>query len=152
MSEMEKKEKKITEENQNENVSEGKTLAERIREVSEGLFYMSETDAEVLPFVGGKASEITFSQILNQDQYGTDIKIEERDFEEFFKRLTEEQNWFEEEEREDARKFRELKSLLEENLRYLKVFRIGEIEIDIYVVGLDKEGRLMGIKTQAVET
>ena len=152
MPEKEKNEKKNTEKNQDEKFSESKTLENQIKETSEGLFYMSETDAEILPFVGEKVSEITFGQILNQDKYGTDIKIEERDFEEFFKRLTEEQYWFEEEEREDARRFRQLKKLLEDNLRDLKVLRIGEIEIDIYVIGLNKEGRLMGIKTQAVET
>jgi hypothetical protein len=42
--------------------------------------------------------------------------------------------------------------LLEENLADLTVFRIGSIRIDIYVVGLDADGNLAGIKTKAVET
>jgi hypothetical protein len=41
---------------------------------------------------------------------------------------------------------------LKENLRDLKVYRIGRIEIDIYVIGIDSQNNLMGIKTKAVET
>ncbi len=40
----------------------------------------------------------------------------------------------------------------EKNLRNLKVFKVGKIQLDIYVVGLDAENRLLGIKTKAVET
>jgi hypothetical protein len=32
------------------------------------------------------------------------------------------------------------------------VFKVGRVELDIYVVGLDENGNLMGIKTKAVET
>jgi hypothetical protein len=42
--------------------------------------------------------------------------------------------------------------LLEGNLRDLRVFKVGRIELDIYVVGINSEGILMGIKTKAVET
>ncbi len=40
----------------------------------------------------------------------------------------------------------------EKNLRDLKVFKIGKIQIDVYVVGLDAEDNLLGIETKAVET
>ena len=62
------------------------------------------------------------------------------------------QDWFGDEETATANKFAELKKLLEDNLRYLKVFKIGKIELDIYIVGLDVESNLIGIKTKAVET
>ncbi len=42
--------------------------------------------------------------------------------------------------------------LLENNLKGLKVFKIGKIQLDVYVVGIDAEGKLTGIKTNAVET
>ena len=66
--------------------------------------------------------------------------------------MTEIQNWFGNEEKKSAQKFSELKELLEESLKDLKVFRIGEIELNIYVVGIDSENTLMGIKTKSVET
>jgi len=45
-----------------------------------------------------------------------------------------------------------LKILLEKKLKELKVFKIGKIQLDIYVVGLDAESNLTGIQTKAVET
>jgi hypothetical protein len=66
--------------------------------------------------------------------------------------LTKIQDWFGEEETATAQKFSALEKLLLENLKDLKVFKIGEIELDIYFVGLDKQGKLAGVKTKAVET
>ena len=43
-------------------------------------------------------------------------------------------------------------NLLKENLRERKVFRIGRIRLEIFAVGLDKDGSLMGVSTYAVET
>ncbi len=127
-------------------------LFEEIGKAAEGLFYMSETDAEILPFSGKKAAEVSKEEILNQTQNSPDTNVEEKKFAEFFERLTKIQDWFGEEETANARKFAALKDLLERNLRDLKVFKIGLIELDVYAVGIDSENILKGIKTKAVET
>ncbi len=127
-------------------------LSEKIAKAVEGLYYISETDAEILPFSGEKATEISKEEILIQTKSSENSNVEERDFEQFFERLIKIQDWFSEEETRNAQKFGDLKKLLEENLRALKVFKIGSIELDIYAVGLDKENVLQGIKTKAVET
>lgn len=126
------------------------TLAERIEKVARGLYYISETDSQIVAFVGEKASVADAETLLRQIK--SSESVEERDFEDFFKRLTEMQEWFGEGETRDANKFNDLKRLLEENLRELKVFKVGKIEIDVFVVGLDKENVLTGIRTKAVET
>jgi Nuclease A inhibitor-like protein. len=128
------------------------SLLEKIRRASEGLFYISETDAGIEPFEGTKAEAVTKEEILRQTGNEPDAPVEERDFADFFARLTAEKDWYGEEEKLTAARFAELKKLLEENLNDLKVFKIGRIEIDIYAVGLDSESRLFGIRTKAVET
>jgi hypothetical protein len=55
-------------------------------------------------------------------------------------------------ERTPTRPVHYLRQFLEQNLTDLKVFRIGRIRLDVYVVGLDSEGNLAGVKTVAVET
>ncbi|MDQ6786140.1 MAG: nuclease A inhibitor family protein [Acidobacteriota bacterium] len=127
-------------------------LPSQIKKLTDGLYYISETDAEILPFVGKKSQAVTSEEIKNQIESADASQIEERDFTEFFARLTEIQDWFGEEEKATAQKFSDLKSLLEKNLKDLKVFKVGKIQIDIYVVGLDAASNLMGIKTKAVET
>ncbi len=81
-----------------------------------------------------------------------DTPVEERNFAEFFARLAEIQDWFGDEEKATAQKFADLKKLLESNLRDLKVFKIGKIQLDVYAVGIDAENNLLGIQTKAVET
>ncbi len=127
-------------------------FAEKIKELSAGLFYISETDAEILPFEGTQAEKVTRENILIQTNNLSDAPVEERDFAEIFARLTTIQEWFGEEEKAIAEKFSALQTFLQENLRDIKVFKIGKIQIDIYFVGLDSENYLKGIKTKAVET
>lgn len=128
------------------------SLAEKIGEVAKDLYYISETDAEILPFAGNKAEAVSGEEVLRQTQSPPDAPVEERDFAEFFEQLTKLQDWFEEEETATAQRFAALRDLLEQNLRDLKVFRVGSIQLDIYVVGLDEKNMLTGIKTKAVET
>ena len=151
------KEKKL--ENLSKEVSERQNkdsgedeLKKQLKKVSEGLFFISETDAEILPFFGRQAQVVTKEEILKQSENAANAPVEERDFAGFFKRLTEIQDWFGDEEKATAQKFVELRDLLQRNLRDLKVFKIGKIQIDVYVVGLDAENNLLGIKTKAVET
>ncbi len=127
-------------------------LAKQIKKITKGLYYISETDAEIFLLIENKAEAVTVEEVLKQTESAADTPVEERDFNTFFARLTEKQEWFGDEETATANKFAELKKLLENNLRGLKVFKIGKIELDIYVVGLDSESNLMGIKTKAVET
>lgn len=52
----------------------------------------------------------------------------------------------------EAKKYRELESLLKKRLRGLKVFCVGQVEIRCYLVGLDERGNLAGLVTLAIET
>jgi len=145
-------EKKIFEDKTKTEDSPSKGLAAQIKDAAEGLFYISETDAEILPFVGTTAEKVDQDEILKQTDAPSGSVVEERKFNDFFARFVEIQDWFGDEEKETAQKFVRLKEVLENNIRDLKVFKIGKIELDIYVVGLDAENTFLGIKTKAVET
>lgn len=127
-------------------------LTAQIKKITAGLYYMSETDAEVFPFIGKKAEAVNWREMLAQSKCPATSAIQEKTFADFFKPLTEIQDWFGDEESATAKKFKDLEILLENNLKHLKCFKIGKIQIDIYVVGLDATGILTGIKTKAVET
>jgi len=136
------------------NIQKKKTdsFPKQIEKLTQGLFYISETDAEIFPFIGSKTDALTKETILIQTNNKADMPVEERDFQEFFAHLTEIQDWFGVEEKQFAKKFAALKNLLEKKLKNLHVFKLGSIELDIYVVGLNEDGILMGIRTKAVET
>lgn len=127
-------------------------LFRAIEHACDGLIYISETDAPMTPFAGQQVDAVTVENILQQAGLPSDAVIEEKSFDEFFARLTTIKDWYGEKETERAKRFLELKMLLEENLHDLKVFRIGTIRLDIFAVGINKDGALMGVSTKAVET
>lgn len=142
-------EKKADSEN---NVSQEPSLSQKIKVCVADLYYISESDAEIFPFDGQQAESVTKEEVLSQTQSSVDSIVEEKEFADFFTPLTEIQDWFGDEEKATAQKFVQLKELLERNLRDLKVFKVGKIQLDVYVVGLDIENKMLGIKTKAVET
>ena len=127
-------------------------LTEQIKNAAAGLYYISETDAEIFPFIGSKGDSVTKENLLTQIGKPANAQVEERDFAEIFARLTKIEDWFGDDEKANAAKFAALKDLLEKNLKDLKVFKVGKIQIDIYFVGLDVTGNIAGIQTKAVET
>ncbi len=132
-------------------INEG-TLLRQIAELCEGLNYMSETDAELTAFSGPAVAEMNATTVADIAGISADTAVEEITLARFFDRLTKIQDWHGEKEKENAKKFGELQSLLEEDLRDLKVFRFGSIRIDIIVAGIDTRGNVAGIRTFAVET
>lgn len=124
----------------------------RFSEEVRGLYYISETDAEIVPYFGEKAEAVTGEEILLQTRRSADEKLEEIAPDAFFGQLTRLQDWFDDARRDRAARFSRLYDELKSSLRDLHVFRIGLTRIDIYVVGLDADGRLAGIQTKAVET
>jgi len=127
-------------------------LSEEIKNAAEGLWYISETDAEIFPFTGSKAEKVSKEILLEQIGKPPDAPVEEREFDQMFERFIKMQDWYGDEEKATAEKFAALKSVLEKNLTDRKVFKVGRIELDIYFVGLDEQGNLAGIQTKAVET
>ena len=97
-------------------------LFDEIKLACDGLIYVSESDAPLLPFSGPAATEVTGEIILQQTGAKADAPLEEVAFAEFFGRLTAVKDWFGEAEMSRAKRFLVLQKLLEENLRSLKVF------------------------------
>jgi len=99
-----------------------------IKAAIKGLVYISETDAK-------------FRLVTSKNQ-----RIEVRNFAEWFARETANAEGMR------RQKFIELRRLMEENLSGLHVVRIGDIQIDIFIVGTDRNGEVVSIKTKAVDT
>ncbi len=126
-------------------------LVRQIELAVRGLTYQSETDAAIKVFSGQKADSVSLENVLSQIG-SMDSKIEEKEFNAFFEPLIKSRDWFGDDERKKMENYIVLKNLLQINLIEKKVFRIGKIKIDIFVLGLDKDNTLCGIQTKAVET
>ncbi|MDM7922557.1 MAG: nuclease A inhibitor family protein [Pyrinomonadaceae bacterium] len=130
----------------------GKAVIERIAKACLGLVYISETDSEVEAVSGGRADSVSEAAFRSSFKFDKDLRIEQADPNEFFERLTRQRDWHTEPDRANAAGFARLEAVMEEELKELRVFRVGNVSIDIYVVGSDHRGRMMGVRMHAVET
>jgi hypothetical protein len=152
-----KSEKKFAEEKSLEKNPEKKSddLFSVLKAASEGLFYISETDAGFEAFVwetDKPVNDVSMESVLKLAGENPDAKTAEKTLDEFFKQPTEMQDWFGDEEKAQVEKYLKLKDLLATALKNAKVFKVGDVQINIYIVGIDGEGNLAGVKTKAVET
>lgn len=127
-------------------------ILSKISRACDGLVYISETDAPFSAFLLENATEETLEKTLSRFADRPDDEVEETDLDTFFQRLTAEKDWHGEVEKERVKKFQALKQTLEHILSGLRVFRIGRIRRDIFIVGVDKDSRRVGVRTQSVET
>ncbi len=146
------KEKKISEEKKIDKLEINEIFIDKISRICEGLMYLSETDAEFTVFNANKVENTSKETFLSQINGSPNVAFEEQSFDEFFLRLTTVKDWFGSAEKLQAKRFAELQELFKLNLKDLRIFRLGKIQIDIYIVGIDAENNLIGLKTNAVET
>ena len=123
---------------------------ERFDQLAEGLLFMSETDAPLTyceldpaaskqwpPSTGGQ-----FLQLIGEDP---EAPVEKLAPEKFFRDLRPGN-----EDREDQ--VAAFQKAMTGELRNLEGFRVGEIQINIFVLGSDDSGKVVGLRTLSVET
>ena len=129
-----------------------KEFLDKLSESVKGLIFVSEIDSDYQIFHGRKATSVDSESLFKQLKIMKSGYIEKIEFANFFAPLIEFKDWYREEERKMTEKNIKLKEILEENLYDLKVYKIGKTKIDIYIVGLDEQDNLCGVKTCAIET
>lgn len=134
------------------NFPDDENLISAIADACRGLIYVSETDSPLEPVSFGVADGEKPSDYLAAMGKSADELFEEVPADEFFQRLTRIEEWYTEAERDRARRFKTLFQLMNDNLSGIRIFRFGRIRVDIFIVGRAKSGRLIGVRTFAVET
>ena len=128
------------------------SIAIQLKQASEGLLFLSETDAPFEVISWQTQEQLTPTKLLELTERPPDAPVELRTVDEFFAIATQEEDWHDEEERETVKRFQNLVSVLKQNLSQLQVYRVGSINIDVYIVGLTPGGGWAGLSTKLVET
>lgn len=124
------------------------TLAEAVQ----GLTYPSETDAPLTPFFWPDTSDTAPSpDTVAAHTNGAASDIKEQSVAAFFKPVVKEEEWHDEEEKAEVRRFQALQETVKSTLQSVHVFRCGDVEMDVYLVGRTAGG-YAGLQTQVVET
>jgi hypothetical protein len=110
-----------------------------IMKAAEGLLYPSETDA---PFDAVRwGSRGTLDEAVAKVAKGRLVR--ETTVGDFFEEL---------EGSDEGKRWKELRGTIEAGLSGVRVFRIGERQVDVYVVGRGRAGEWVGVHTESVET
>lgn len=130
------------------------TLQQTLTQAAEGLLFPSESDYPLTFFEwpsyrGKRLLSRTVRRLLDQP---SDTPVERKSLAAFFKPVTEIQDWFGEEEKANAGKFAALEETLRAQLQNIVVFRLGKIEIRVYIAGKTPEGHWAGLFTTVIET
>jgi hypothetical protein len=134
-------------------MSNSDEITAKLKEASNGLLMPSESDFPFEPFLwSGVKEPLTPETILKLTNHPQNSKVETVDLSYLFRNLTQEKEWHDEQQKENVGKYRNLVEVLESNLSDIQVLRVGEINIDVYVVGKIQSGDLAGLATQVVET
>lgn len=135
-----------------QNEVKGESALEALRQASEGLLFLSETDAPIEPFFWAEAAPVAPSSELVAARAKVEAKeVKAQSLTAFFKGAVREEDWQNAEEKAQAKRFQLLLDAVKHNLDGAKAFRVGEIEIAVYVVGRVGDG-YAGFQTKVVET
>lgn len=126
-------------------------LIEELKAATRGLVFMSESDYPFEVFAWGGA-EPTREFLRGLAGADSSAPVETRGAGEFFRAAASEPDWKGEDELAVARRFQALLRLLETSLKDLKVYRVGAVDIKVYVAGRAPSGNFLGVSTRVVET
>ena len=127
-----------------------KELITKLSQAVEGLLWLSESDYPFETIYLENVDNIE-TKLLELTNSNAKTKIEIRDIDRFFHRVTQEDNW-DEDELEECKRYQALVKLLKTQLQDIKVYRVGEWEIQVYILGKTESGNVAGLSTMVVET
>ncbi|WP_333139668.1 nuclease A inhibitor family protein [Microcoleus sp. B13-B6] len=128
------------------------SIATQLTQASKGLLFLSETDAPFEVIHWQTQGELTPAKLLQLTEHPPDAPVEIVSVDDFFAIATQEEDWHDQEERQTVQRFQNLVNTLKQNLSQLQVYRVGSIEIDVYIIGVTDCGGLAGLSTKLVET
>jgi hypothetical protein len=124
-----------------------------LKEASKGLSYQSESDVPFTTFTWkGAGDRLSEEEVLRRARKPPKTPVEEVSVADFFKDLTAEHDWHGAEEKAAVEKYRQLQVAVQKSLSDAKVFRVGQRNVTVFIVGKTDQGDAAGLKTTTVET
>ena len=133
---------------------QGPLLLRALRKATSGLLLPSESDAPLTPFRfdGPPGAEPTPSALLAAEGRPDDTAVETISLSDLLDPFAQAAADTSPEDLAEAARFRALIRLLSSTLSDLRVYRVGKVDIDVYVLGKDASGAWLGLKSHVVET
>ncbi|OLP17923.1 nuclease [Leptolyngbya sp. 'hensonii'] len=129
------------------------TITETLNQASAGLLMPSESEFPFEGFHWDNVNSLSAEVLLELTGHAPDTQVEETDLDYLFRNLAVSKEWHDEIQQANVPKFQQLKQIVEDNLSEITVYRVGTIELDVYIVGKPKaKNGLAGLATKVIET
>jgi len=125
---------------------------DQLQNSSAGLLWISEANYPLEVFTWDNIDILTPELVLERAGYPPNTPIEVQPLDEFFAPATTEEDWHNEAEKAQVKRYQALKQTLLNCLTDIQVYRLGSTTIDIYIAGKTPEGTVAGLSTKIVET
>ncbi len=126
-------------------------VIDRLKQATTDLLWSSESDYPFEIVTWELGVELTPSDLFS-NIYDTDLAIESIPLTDLFEPVLTIEDWYEQAELEPIDRYTNLLDSINNNLSEVQVFRVGEVEIDIYIIGKTSTGDIVGLKTHSIET
>ena len=126
-------------------------IIDRLKQATADLLWASESDYPCEVRTEEQGVELTPTALF-QVLVAPNMAIEIISLADFFAPVLTTEDWYGAEELATVDRYANLVQTIESNLTEVQVFRLGEIEISVYIIGKTPDGDLIGLKTQAIET
>ncbi len=127
-------------------------LVEELKQLTAGLLFMSESDYpfEVVSLKGSpELTDVYLRELAGAD---ASAPVGNQSLDQFFRAAAAEADWKGAEELALAKRYQALVSWLKEHLDNPTVYRVGAVDIRVYILGRSPSGNWIGISTRAIET
>ncbi|MVM37149.1 nuclease [Spirosoma sp. HMF3257] len=133
---------------------ENKLFTEQAEPLLPDLLYPSESDEpiETVTCYLHQEDPLTVSQIKDWQMLPPSVYVEEMPEADFWAPVLTDQDWYGDEEKARTASFQQLNDLVTKELTVRQVFRVGEAEMDVYLLGRQANGERAGLKTKIVQT
>ncbi|MEO7329628.1 MAG: nuclease A inhibitor family protein [Minicystis sp.] len=132
----------------------GAELLAALGQATSGLLFPSESDAPFTPYrwEGAAGAPLGPETLLASLGLPATTPVETTTLEDTLGPFTELSEHPSPEDETDAQHFRSIITALEQALADVRVYRVGKVDIDVYLLGRHPSGEWLGLKTHAVET
>ena len=127
-------------------------LLRELAQAAEGLLYLSESDYPFETLCLEGSGELTPDRLRSLAGASTDAPVEVRSLEDFFRPNAVVVARKDKERFATAGSYQTMVRLLKENLEEPRVYKVGRINLSVFIVGRSRKGNWLGLRTRVVET
>ena len=127
-------------------------LIQKLQTATQNLLWLSEAEYPWQIFYWQDIDTFNENILLQQNDYSSDTKIVIQQLSFFFEPAIKQDDWHNDTEKEEVRRYQLLVDLITANLTDIKVYLLEEIEIQAYVLGTTEHNAIAGINTKIVRT